>query len=155
MNRTPIAASAALILLALAGCSTAADADAEGKSSSMPSATPSASTNADACDDFAALSQTFAEKIVGGVDASGTDLETYEADVLEDREAFDMIGLQAEGDVSERVAAVVDEIPTSKPWTISLDPRPYSTAVTAVTTACDAEGHAIQAATITGGLNGS
>ena len=153
MNRTPIAGAAALALLALAGCA-GTDA-AESQSTPTRSTTPSASANAAACDDFATLSQSFAEKIVGGVDASGTDLATYEADVLEDRVAFDMIGLQADGDVGERVAALVDEIPTSKPWSINLDPRPYSAAVTAVTTACEVDGHPIQAATITGGLNGS
>lgn len=146
-------AGTALLALGLAGCATSAES--ESSSTATPTPTPSASANAAACDDFAALSQSFAEKIVGGVDNSGTDLATYEADVLEDRVAFDMIGLQADGDVGERVAALVDEIPTSKPWSITLDPRPYSAAVTAVTTACEVDGHPIQAATITGGLNGS
>lgn len=152
MKKTAALAGALVTLtFALTACSGTAG---QVEVASTPSPTESTSPNVDACFDFETLSATFATKLTGGVDASGLGIDEYKADLLADRAAFDRMALSAEGDVADRLAAVVDEIPSDNPHRINLDPRDYSTAVTGVQNACSVEGLSITPATITGGFFG-
>jgi hypothetical protein len=146
MRRTTIVTAAALVTLALAGCS-AAGPEAE----SAPTASPTEDANADACTSFETLVTSFNEKVVGGVEASGRDLESYRTDLLDDRARLDEIGLGADGAVAERIGLVVEEISSTSPWDMTIDPADYSAAVTDVQTACGAAGADITPSTITRG----
>jgi len=135
-TKTTALALVCLAATALAGCST----DARSEPDAVATApADTASSNEDSCSRFETLTVTFATKVTGGVEASGRDLAGYREDLLADRSAFDTLALSAEGDVAERMAAVVGEISTTTPCDLALDPRPYSDAVAAVQTACDAE----------------
>lgn len=144
MRRTTLAAAAVAITLALAGCSSAAAVP-----DSTPAATPTADVNADACSSFETLVTSFNEKVVGGVESSGRDLAAYRTDLLNDRARLDELGLGADGAVAERIGAVVDEISTTSPWDMTIDPTAYSAAVTDVQTACGAVDADITPSTIT------
>jgi hypothetical protein len=146
MRRTTFVTAAAAITLALAGCSSAtAGPDA------TPTATPTADVNADACTSFETLVTSFNEKVVGGVESSGRDLAAYRTDLLDDRARLDELGLGADGAVAERIGTVVDEISTTSPWDMTIDPTAYSAAITDVQTACRAADVDITPSTITRG----
>ena len=108
-----------------------------------PEATPTetADPNAAACETFADATWTVGKAV--------TEDRGLEVDIPAE---FDAAALQADGDVKERILDLIDRLPDPPHMIVWMDNRDaYSADVDSVMRACDAAGHDVEVAVLTGG----
>lgn len=125
-------------VLVLAGCASTPAA------APSPTPTPSANPNAAACDDFAAVTEDLAARIVEGSDSTTADEFRATMDGMPAR--FDSAALSGSGEVSTRIATLIDNLPDPVHM-LYLDSDTYFDDVAAVSRACEADGFQISAYT--------
>jgi hypothetical protein len=129
-----------IAVLALAGCASSPAAEP----SATPTPTTAANPNAEACDEFATVTEALADRMVEGSNSSNADEFMTTMDGMPAR--FDSAGLAGDGDVSERIAALIDNLPDPVHM-LYLEHDDYFDDVTAVSRACEAEGFPVDAYT--------
>ncbi|WP_133671934.1 MULTISPECIES: hypothetical protein [unclassified Rathayibacter] len=116
------------LVLLLSGCAATTEVAEE----STP--TPTTPPNKSACAEFAAITKDLASDIVNPPD------ETADEVYGEYEGRFDEVSLEADGEVSERVATLVDELPEKGVYWLYIDSDDYTENVKRVKRACDSEG---------------
>jgi len=132
--RTRLIAGSALLTLALAGC-------ASGGSDAQQSPSPTADANAAACSSFGNTTTELGTLITTSADELGG-FDTYKKrlDAVPDR--FDKAALQADGDVADRMDALVTNLPDDLA-DLALSSDDYSADVKRVYNACEAGGYPV------------
>jgi hypothetical protein len=124
-------AGAAAMLAALTMTATGCSSPGIGE----PTPTPTEDANAVACQEFEDVSTTLSDVIK--IDQIAQPWEDL-------RNKFDSVGLKAEGDVKERIAALVDEWPDVAQILVYRKFDSYNEPVDAVARACEAAGTPIE-----------
>ena len=105
-----------------------------------PDATVAAPTNAEACAGFESTTIDLADRLVAGSNDSNADEFMKTMDGM--RVRFDEAALSGQGEVKDRLAALVDNLPT-KVHMLFLEHEDYFTDVASVDRACAADGFAV------------